>query len=90
MLLTWPADGATAATVLAVSDHSHFPVASDQTHLPPAEVAELLDEDELLKDELELKDELLETPDEPLADLDDPCSKFEPSDKYSSLKETFQ
>ena len=29
-------------------------------HLPPAEVAELLDEDELLEDELELKkDELL-------------------------------
>jgi hypothetical protein len=54
-------------------------VASDHTHLPPAEVAELLDEDELLEDELELKDELLEPPDEPLDDPDDPCSKYEPS-----------
>ena len=79
MFLTWPADGTTAATVLAVSDHFHFPVASDQTHLPPAEVAELLDEDELLEDELELKDELLEPSDEPLDDPDDPCSKYEPS-----------
>ena len=52
-------------------------MASDHTHLPPAEVAELLDEDELLEDELELKDELLETPEKPLDDLEDPCSKYE-------------
>ena len=48
-------------------------------HLPPAEVAELLDEDELLEDELELTDEPLEPPDEPLDDPDEPCSKYEPS-----------
>ena len=57
-------------------------------HQPPAKVAELLDEDELLEDELELKDELLEPSDEPLDDPDDPCSKYEPS-TWPSKKRKF-
>jgi hypothetical protein len=64
-----PADG-TTATVLADSDHSHFPVASDQTHLPPAEAVAPEDEplEELLEELLD-DDELLEI--EPLDDPED-------------------